>query len=72
MTVQHVVHEPQDFPGTMAGAAAAFGCSPAVAAGAGRADAAARSALLRFASPIRINPIVVIVVQIPHVGINGA
>jgi hypothetical protein len=42
MTVQHVVQEPHDFPGTMAGAAA---------------DAAARSALLRFASPIRINPI---------------
>jgi hypothetical protein len=54
MTVQHVVHDPQDFPGTTAGVADGFGSAPAVEAGAGGVDAAACSAFLRFASPIRM------------------
>jgi hypothetical protein len=53
MTVQQVVHEPQDFPGAMAGAAGTLR-SCAGDAGAAGADAPPRSALLRFASPIRL------------------
>jgi len=52
MSLQHLVHEPQDFPGTMAGFAAAFQSSPKNSDAAAGADALARSALLRFASPI--------------------
>jgi hypothetical protein len=55
MTVQHVVQEPQDFPGTMAGAEAALGVA-AAAAGAAAATAPARSDILRFASPIARQP----------------
>jgi hypothetical protein len=51
MSLQHFVHEPQAFPGTMAGFKAAFQSSPKNSDAAG-ADALARSALLRFASPI--------------------
>jgi hypothetical protein len=53
MTVQQVVHEPQDFPGTMAGAAGALrSCAGDTGtAGAGAPD---RSDFLRFASPIRM------------------
>ena len=55
MTVQHFVHEPQDFPGTMEGAEAAFQSSPGYSDGA-LACVPARSAFLRFASPILIIP----------------
>jgi hypothetical protein len=50
MTVQHVVHEPQDFPGTTAGAEAAFQSS--ANCDTGGTGAPARLAALRFASPI--------------------
>jgi hypothetical protein len=60
MTVQQTVHEPQDFPGTMAGAEAALPSSAGDAGVAGPA-APARSVFLRFASPIRINPLALIV-----------
>jgi hypothetical protein len=56
MTVQHFVHEPQDFPGAMDGIGAAFALSPGYCNSAG-AGAPARSALLRFASPIALIPI---------------
>jgi hypothetical protein len=52
MTVQQVVHEPQDFPGAMAGAAGALRSCTGDAGAAG-AGAPPRSAFLRFASPIR-------------------
>ena len=53
MTVQHFVHEPQDFPGTMDGIDAGFQSAPGYADPIG-ADAPARPALLCSASPIRI------------------
>jgi hypothetical protein len=56
MTVQHVVHVPQDFPGTTAGVEAALrsalGWPDAAMAG-----VPARPAFLRFASPIGMIPI---------------
>jgi len=55
MTLQHFVHEPQDFPGTIAGLNAAFQSSPKDSDAAG-AGVPARSALLRFASPIPMIP----------------
>src|SRR5450432_2164178 len=51
MTLQHFVHEPQDFPGTMAGLEATFQSSSACS-DAGGADVPARLDALRFASPI--------------------
>ena len=57
MTLQHFVHEPQDFPGTMDGFEAAFQSSPKYSDAAGAA-APALPALLRFASPILMLPIV--------------
>src|SRR6516165_232821 len=52
-TVQHLVHDPQDFPGTMGGVACAFQSSPGYCDGFA-ADAPARPAALLFASPIRL------------------
>jgi hypothetical protein len=57
MTLQHFVHEPQDFPGTMDGFKAAFQSSPKNSDAAGAA-VPARPALLRFASPILMLPTV--------------
>src|ERR1700693_2423721 len=57
ITVQHVVHEPQDLPGAMGGLTSAFQSSPKFTSAA-ESGAPARSALLRFASPILKIPIV--------------
>ena len=57
MTLQHLVHEPQDFPGTRDGLEAAFQSSPKYSDAAGAA-APALPALLRFASPILMLPTV--------------
>jgi len=51
MTVQHVVHEPQDFPGTTAGVEAAARSAPGDSDAVGAAMPA-RCAFLRLASPI--------------------
>jgi hypothetical protein len=55
MTLQHIVHEPQDFPGTIAGLNAAFQSSPKNSGAAG-AGVPVRAAFLRFASPIPMIP----------------
>src|SRR3984893_6326008 len=65
MTLQHFVHEPQDFPGTMAGFEAAFQSSPKNSDAAG-AGALARSDLLRFASPILIVPTLEMSIELLH------
>ena len=57
MTLQHFVHEPQDFPGAKDGFEAAFQSSPKNSDAAGAAGPA-RPAFLRFASPILMLPTV--------------
>ena len=62
MTLQHFVHEPQDFPGTVDGFEAAFQSSPKYSDAAG-AGVPARPALLRFASPILMIPAIEVSIE---------
>src|SRR5258708_24360841 len=64
ITVQHFVHEPHDLPGAMAGLEAAFHSSSRCAAAG--TPVPARSARLRFASPILMIPTIAVSIEPLH------